>query len=200
MLWCVCWCAHCVCSVVRGIVLCVCWWMWWCGCGGRGEEGKFVGVCWCLMVFLCVCECLCVFLRVCVFVFLPTIKTLFGLLGKCRATCGKPSEPPTVRQGHNILSRQLDSPFHDDVELRVIFVPKPRGQPTWVGNRCVRGLFSARVPRSSFARVRRVLITHMEDEDDQENEKEVEKEDGKQRVEGRVVENLATHNMQMTHV
>ena len=43
--------------------------------------------------------------------------------------------------------------------------------------------------------MRRVLVTHMEDEDDQENEKEDEKEDGKQRVEGRVVENQATHNM-----
>ena len=34
------------------------------------------------------------------------------------------------------------------------------------------------------ARVRRVLVSHMEDEDDQENEKEDER-DGKQRVEGR---------------
>ena len=56
------------------------------------------------------------------------------------------------------------------------------------------------MPDSSFARVRRVLVTHIEDEDDQENEKEDEREDGKQRVEGRVVENQATHNMQMTHV
>ena len=64
----------------------------------------------------------------------------------------------------------------------------------------VRGLFSAKVPDSSFARVRRVLVPHMGDEDDQENEKEDEREDGKQRVEGRVVENQATHNMQMTHV
>ena len=61
------------------------------------------------------------------------------------------------------------------------------------------GLFSAFVPDdSSFARVRRVLVSHMEDEDDQENEKEDEREDGKQRVEERVVENQATHNMQMT--
>ena len=53
----------------------------------------------------------------------------------------------------------------------------------------MRGSFSASVPRSSFARVRRVLVSHMEDEDNQENEKEDEREDGKQRVEGRVVEN-----------
>ena len=39
--------------------------------------------------------------------------------------------------------------------------------------RCpVRGLFSAIVPDSSFARVRRVLVSHIEDEDDQDNEKE----------------------------
>ena len=48
--------------------------------------------------------------------------------------------------------------------------------------------------------MRRVLVTHKEDEDDQENDKEDEREDGKQRVEGRVVENQATHNMPMTHV
>ena len=61
---------------------------------------------------------------------------------------------------------------------------------------CVRGSYSARVPRSSFARVRRVLVTHMVEEgEDQENEKEDEREDGQQRVEGRIVENQATHNM-----
>ena len=49
----------------------------------------------------------------------------------------------------------------------------------------MRGLFSATEPDSSLARVRRVLVLHMEDEDDQENEKEDEREDGKQRVEGR---------------
>ena len=60
----------------------------------------------------------------------------------------------------------------------------------------MRGSFSARVPRSSFARVRRVLVSHMEEESElQENEKEDEREDGKQRVEGRVVEDQATHNM-----
>ena len=57
----------------------------------------------------------------------------------------------------------------------------------------VRGSFSARVPRSSFARVRRVLVPHMEEEgEEQENEKEDEGEDGKQRVEGRVVESIKT--------
>ena len=41
--------------------------------------------------------------------------------------------------------------------------------------------------------------THMEDEDEeQENEKEDETDGGKQKRE-RVVENQATHNMQMTH-
>ena len=39
----------------------------------------------------------------------------------------------------------------------------------------------------------------MEDEDDQKNEKEDVREDGKQRVEGRVAESQATHNMQMAH-
>ena len=43
----------------------------------------------------------------------------------------------------------------------------------------VRGLFSAKVPNSSFAEVHRVLLsepTHMEDEDEeQENEKEDER-------------------------
>ena len=57
----------------------------------------------------------------------------------------------------------------------------------------VRGSFSARVPRSSFARVRKVLVTHMEEEsEEQENEKEDEREGGKQRAEGRVVESIKT--------
>ena len=62
---------------------------------------------------------------------------------------------------------------------------------------CVRGSFSARVPRSSFAGVRRSLVSHIMEEEgeDQENEKEDEREDGKQRVEGRVVENEATHKV-----
>ena len=60
----------------------------------------------------------------------------------------------------------------------------------------VRGSFSARVPRSSFAEVRRVLVPHMEESgEEQENEKEDEREDGKQRAEGRVVESKATHNI-----
>ena len=59
----------------------------------------------------------------------------------------------------------------------------------------VRGSFSARVPKSSFARVRRVLVPHMEDEGDQENGKEDEREGGKQRAEGRVVESQNNHIM-----
>ena len=58
----------------------------------------------------------------------------------------------------------------------------------------MRGLFSARVPRYLFARVRRVLLsepTHMveegeEQENEKEDEREDEREDGQQRVEGRV--------------
>ena len=44
-----------------------------------------------------------------------------------------------------------------------------------LGSKLVRGLYSAIV----------LLVTHMEDEDDQQNEKEDEREDGKQRVEGK---------------
>ena len=52
------------------------------------------------------------------------------------------------------------------------------------------------MPRSSFARVRRVLVLHLEEEgEDQEKEKEDEREDGKQRVERRVVENQNNHIM-----
>ena len=51
------------------------------------------------------------------------------------------------------------------------------------------------MPKSSFARKRRVLVSHMEDENDQENEKEDEREDGKQKVEKRVVENQNNHIM-----
>ena len=51
----------------------------------------------------------------------------------------------------------------------------------------VRGLFSAKVPNSSFAEVHGVLLTeptHMEDEDeDQENEKEDERDGEECRVE-----------------
>ena len=48
------------------------------------------------------------------------------------------------------------------------------------------------MPDSSFARVRRVLISNMKDENKWEKME--------QRVKERVVENQATHNMQMTHV
>ena len=49
---------------------------------------------------------------------------------------------------------------------------------------------------SSFARVRRVLVSHiMEEGEEQENEKEDEREDGQQRVEGRVVEKQTNHIM-----
>ena len=59
---------------------------------------------------------------------------------------------------------------------------------------CVRGSFSARVPRSSFARVRRVLVSHIMEEkgEEQENDKEDEREDGQQGVERRVVESIKT--------
>ena len=57
----------------------------------------------------------------------------------------------------------------------------------------MRGSYSA---RASFARVRRVLVTHMEEEgEEQENEKKDKREDGKQRVEGSVVENQNNHIM-----
>ena len=46
------------------------------------------------------------------------------------------------------------------------------------------------MPRSSFERVRRVLVSHMEEGEEQENDKEDEREGGKQRVEGRVVESI----------
>ena len=49
------------------------------------------------------------------------------------------------------------------------------------------------MPRSSFARVRRVLVPHMEEEgEEQENDRDDRREDGKQRVEGRVVESIKT--------
>ena len=58
----------------------------------------------------------------------------------------------------------------------------------------MRGSFSARVPKSSVARVRKVLVSHIMEEEsgEQENEKENEREDGKQRVEWRVVESIKT--------
>ena len=39
-----------------------------------------------------------------------------------------------------------------------------------LGSQHVRRSFSARMPKSSFAEVRRGLVSHMEDEGDQENE------------------------------
>ena len=50
------------------------------------------------------------------------------------------------------------------------------------------------MPRFSFARVRRVLVPHIMEEEgeEQENEKEDERQDGKQRVERRVVESIKT--------
>ena len=60
-----------------------------------------------------------------------------------------------------------------------------------LGSQAVRGSYSARVPRSSFARVRKLLVSHMEQEvEEQENDKEDPREDGKQRVGGRVVESM----------
>ena len=61
----------------------------------------------------------------------------------------------------------------------------------------VRGLFSAKVPNSSFAEVRMGLFiepTHMEDEgEDQENEKEDERDGEKCKVEGRIVSRQQQH-------
>ena len=59
----------------------------------------------------------------------------------------------------------------------------------------VRGSFSATVPKSSFARVRRVLVPHMEDEGDQEDEKDDRREEGQQEVEGRIAESQNNHIM-----
>ena len=61
----------------------------------------------------------------------------------------------------------------------------------------VRGSYSARVPRSSLARVRRVLVPHIMEEEgeDQENEKDDRKEDRQQEVERRVAESQNNHIM-----
>ena len=82
-----------------------------------------------------------------------------------------------------------------DMNLRFIHLAVDRAitQSMIIRLVTVRGSFSARVPRCSFARVRRVLVPRMEEEsEEQENEKEDEREDGKQRVEGRVVESIKT--------
>ena len=63
--------------------------------------------------------------------------------------------------------------------------------------RDVRGSYSARVPRSSFGRVRREFIHHMmEDEvDGQEERLDDRREDRQQREESGEVEENQTHNM-----
>ena len=53
-----------------------------------------------------------------------------------------------------------------------------------LGSKRVKGLFSAVVTDSAFARVRMVLVRHIKNENERE----------------KVAENQATHNMQMTHV
>ena len=60
----------------------------------------------------------------------------------------------------------------------------------------MRGSFSARVPVSSSARVHRVFVLHIveEEDEDQVDEKDDRKESRQQEVEGRVAENQ-THNM-----
>ena len=64
----------------------------------------------------------------------------------------------------------------------------------------VRGSYSARVPRSSSARVHRVFVLHIveeeeeEEAEDQEDAQDDKKEDRQQEEEGRVAENK-THNM-----
>ena len=77
---------------------------------------------------------------------------------------------------HMLLARRLPSPLLPTSTVRGLF-----RSPTARGPFCVRGLFSAKVPNSSFAEVRMghlIQPTHMEDEnedEDQENEKEDER-------------------------
>ena len=61
----------------------------------------------------------------------------------------------------------------------------------------VRGSYSARVPRSSLARVRRVLVSHImkEEPEDPENEQDDGREEGQQEVEGRIAESQNNHIM-----
>ena len=60
----------------------------------------------------------------------------------------------------------------------------------------VRGSYSARVPRSSLAEVRRVLVTHiMEEGEDQEDEKDERKKGGQEEAEGRIAESQNNHIM-----
>ena len=60
----------------------------------------------------------------------------------------------------------------------------------------VRGSYSARVPRSSLARVYRVFVLHIveEEAESQEDEQDFWREEGQQEEEGSVAENQ-THNM-----
>ena len=60
----------------------------------------------------------------------------------------------------------------------------------------MRGLYSARVPRSSLTRVHRVFVLHIveEEAERQKDEQDDRREDGLQEVKGRVAENQ-THNM-----
>ena len=66
---------------------------------------------------------------------------------------------------------------------------------------CVRGSYSARVPRSSLARVHREFVHHiLEDEVDGQEEKQDDKrEDGEQREESEFVEESQNKHMKMTH-
>ena len=60
----------------------------------------------------------------------------------------------------------------------------------------VRGSYSARVPRSSLARVRRVLVSHiMEEEGEDQEDEDDKREQGQQEVEGRIAENQNNHIM-----
>ena len=65
--------------------------------------------------------------------------------------------------------------------------------------RTVRGSYSARVPRSSFARVRRVLVSHImeeeEEAEDLEDEQSDRREDRQQEKEGRIEESQNNHIM-----
>ena len=65
----------------------------------------------------------------------------------------------------------------------------------------VRGSYSARVPRSSLARVHREFVHHiLEDEVDGQEEGQDEKgEDGQQREESGVVEESQIKHTRMTH-
>ena len=61
----------------------------------------------------------------------------------------------------------------------------------------MRGSYSARVPKSSLARVRRVLVSHImeEEAEGQENEVDDRREEGQQRVERRIAESQNNHIM-----